>query len=310
MADECLKYLAIKRNGVYIDATIGGAGHALLILERLSGENAVLVGIDRDREATAVSSSRLADRDRELGGRARCEVVCSNHVNIDKICDELDIAAPDGILLDLGVSSYQFGEVERGFSYRYDAPLDMRMDQSGGLTAADIVNQYSERELTDIIYKYGEERWAARIAKFIVGYRGKSPIRTTGDLVDVILAAVPKNARDTRQHPARRTFQAIRIAVNDELGTIAVTLNKAAELLNGGGRLVVISFHSLEDRIVKNTINELASGCICPKDLPVCVCGRQAILKKITGKPVLPAGDEIQRNPKARSAKLRVAEKI
>ena len=310
MVEECLSYLSVKRDGVYIDCTIGGAGHALRILEKQSGKTAVLIGIDRDRAAADVSALRLAERVKESGSGVRCEVVCANYADIDKICDGFGIKAVDGILLDLGVSSHQLDEAGRGFSYRRDDPLDMRMDQSARLTAADIVNLYPERELAEIIYRFGEERWAARIAKFIVTHREKKPFRSTQELVETILSAVPKNARDSNAHPARRTFQAIRIAVNDELGTIAETLEKASALLRENGRLAVISFHSLEDRIVKNAINGLSAGCVCPKDMPVCVCGRRAVLKKITRKPVLPAEEEIKRNPRARSAKLRVAEKL
>ena len=310
MADECLSFLSIKQNGVYIDGTIGGAGHALKILDRLGGEGAALIGIDRDETAAAVSSTRLAARNETLGCRIRCEVVCDNFSNIDIICNKLGIAAADGILLDLGVSSHQLDEAERGFSFKNEAPLDMRMDRSSKLTAADIVNGYAERELAGIILKYGEERWAVRIAQFIVKNRAIKPILTTRELAGIILSAIPKDARGKERHPARRTFQAIRIAVNDELGAIEEAIKKAAGLLNVGGRLVVISFHSLEDRIVKNTIGELTTDCVCPKDFPVCVCGRTAILKKLTRKPALPGGDELLLNPRARSAKLRAAEKI
>jgi len=332
MAGECLSYLSVKGGGVYIDCTVGGAGHSLLILERLggegngqigadrgegavligtdSGESATLIGIDRDEAAAAVAESRLRARNAELGGGVRVEVVRSNYVDIDKICGERGISGADGILLDLGISSNQLGEAERGFSYRLDAPLDMRFDRSGGITAADVVNGYSERELADIFYKYGEERWAARIAAFIAERRLAAPIRTTGELAGAIFAAVPKGAREDRQHPARRVFMALRIFVNDELGVISETIKKAAALLKPGGRLCVISYHSLEDRIVKNAINELAAGCVCPKDLPVCVCKHIKVFKKLTGKPALPAEEEVRRNPRARSAKLRAAEKI
>jgi len=337
MPGECISNLAIRRGGVYIDGTVGGAGHALLILDRLYGISAetqsnhgarndidnrneyigdvcgvggVLIGIDRDETASEVARARLEARGDELGGGIRCEVVQSNYSDIDKICRRMNITEADGILLDLGISSYQIDNPDRGFSYRMDSPLDMRMDRETRLTAADIVNGYPERELTKIILSYGEERWAARIAGFISERRARTPIVTTGELVDVILAAIPKDARRSGPHPARRTFQALRIAVNDELCGLAETIKKSAALLKPGGRLCVISFHSLEDRIIKNTINELAAGCVCPKDLPVCVCGGKPVLKHISRKPLRPTESELRLNPRARSAKLRVAEKI
>ena len=309
MADECLSYLRVKPGGVYIDGTIGGAGHALRILERLGGGGAALIGVDCDGEAVAVSERRLRERNEELGGSVRCAVVRSNYVNIDKICNELGVSGADGILLDLGVSSHQLDDADRGFSFRQDAPLDMRMDLGAKLTAADIVNRYTERELANVIYKYGEERWAARIAAFIAERRSVAPVLTTGDLVGVICAAIPKKARRDGPHPARRTFQALRIEVNDELGVIAKTIRKSSRLLRSGGRLCVISFHSLEDRIVKETIAELSAGCSCPDELPVCVCGGVSAFRKVTKKPAQPSEGERASNPRARSAKLRVAEK-
>ena len=319
LSEECVTNLLIKQGGIYIDGTVGGAGHALLILERLSGDGATLIGIDRDINAAAVSAARLQERNIALGSRVRCEVIHSNFVDIDKICSRLGITKVDGILLDLGVSSNQLDEADRGFSYREDSILDMRMDRETQLTAADIVNSYRERELADAIKKYGEERWAARIAEFIVANRKKQHITTTGELVRIILAAIPKGARRGNQHPARRTFMALRIIVNNELGVIADTIRKSADLLNPGGRLCVISFHSLEDRIVKNTINELSADCTCPKDFPVCVCGQidngrcangmGGLLSKVTRKPLQPGEGELLRNPRARSAKLRVAER-
>lgn len=309
MADECLEFLSVKKDGVYVDGTIGGAGHSLRILDKL-GEGGVLVGIDRDETAAEVSAARLKARNAELGGHVRNEVFRTNFVNIDKICDGLGIGAIDGILLDLGVSSKMLDDTERGFSFRQDGPLDMRMDRSSELTASYIVNNYSERELACIISDYGEERWAARISGFIVERRKTGPIDTTRGLVDVICAAIPKTARRDGPHPARRTFQALRIAVNDELGVIREVIGKSAGLLRENGRLCVISFHSLEDRIVKKTIDELSAGCVCPKELPFCVCGSKAVFKKITRKPVLPSETEVRSNPRSRSAKLRVAEKI
>ena len=309
MADECLEFLSVKKDGVYVDGTIGGAGHSLRILDKL-GEGGVLVGIDRDETAAEVSAARLKARNAELGVHVRNEVFRTNFVNIDKICDGLGIGAIDGILLDLGVSSKMLDDTERGFSFRQDGPLDMRMDRSSELTASYIVNNYSERELACIISDYGEERWAARISGFIVERRKTGPIDTTRGLVDVICAAIPKTARRDGPHPARRTFQALRIAVNDELGVIREVIGKSAGLLRENGRLCVISFHSLEDRIVKKTIDELSAGCVCPKELPFCVCGSKAVFKKITRKPVLPSETEVRSNPRSRSAKLRVAEKI
>lgn len=310
LADECLTYLAVKKCGTYIDGTVGGAGHALRILEALSGKGSALIGIDRDETAATVSLSRLKAKNEDSGGYVRCEVIHSNYVYIDKICNDLGITEADGILFDLGASSHQFDETGRGFSYRGDAPLDMRMDRGTALTAADIVNGYPERELAGVLFQYGEERWAARIAKFIAAQRARNPIVTTQELVDVIFAAVPKGARRDGPHPARRTFQALRIEVNNELGVIAEAIKKSVKLLKKGGRLCVISFHSLEDRIVKKTFEELSKGCVCPADMPVCACGGAAEIMKVTRKPVTPSEEELSQNPRARSAKLRVAEKI
>ena len=310
LADECLSLLQIKRGGVYVDGTVGGAGHALRILEMLGGDGATLIGVDRDKTAAEVSAERLENRNRELGRGVRCEVVKSNFTNIDKICENFGITGVDGVLLDLGVSSEMLDDSERGFSFKQEAPLDMRMDKEAEVSAADIVNNRPERELADIILRYGEERWAARIAKFIVERRARKPVETTGELADIICAAIPKGARRGGPHPARRAFMAIRIAVNDELGAIAVTIRKAAVLLKNRGRICVISFHSLEDRIVKKTIEELSTGCVCPKDFPICVCGNAATLRKVTRKPAVPTEAEITLNARARSAKLRVAEKI
>jgi 16S rRNA (cytosine1402-N4)-methyltransferase len=309
LADECLSYLAVKPGGVYVDGTVGGAGHAVRILERL-GPGGVLVGIDRDDTAVKVSEQRLRERNETLGGQAQFYVVHGNFADIDKICRDLHIPAADGILLDLGVSSHQLDEAERGFSYQKDAPLDMRMDRDAALCAADIVNTFSERELTELIGGYGEERWAARIGKFIVERRAERPIATTAELAEIIRAAIPKEARRDGPHPAKRTFQAIRIAVNDELNTLEGAIERGAAVLAGGGRFCVISFHSLEDRIVKNAFRELSTDCLCPKSFPVCVCGHRATVSPVTKKPVLPDAKEVAENPRARSAKLRVAEKL
>jgi 16S rRNA (cytosine1402-N4)-methyltransferase len=310
MADEAVSHLAVKQGGVYVDGTVEGAGHSLLILDKLYGSGAVLIGIDRDEAAAEVSASRLRIRNEELGGLARCEVVHSNYAYIDKICENQAVRDVDGILLDLGVSSYQLDEAERGFSFQRDSALDMRMDRRDKTTAADIVNGSTESGLAEIIWKYGEERWAARISKFIVERRSRKPIRTTFELVDAILAAIPKNARNGASHPATRTFLALRIETNSELAALEETIHKSARLLKPGGRLCVIGFHSLEDRIVKNAMRDLSSGCVCPKKLPVCVCGRTPMLKLITRKPITPGASELKTNPRSRSAKLRAAEKI
>ena len=310
MADEVISYLSIKQGGVYIDCTVGGAGHSLLILDKLYGKDAVLIGIDRDESAVAVSASRLNARNAELGGAVRIETAHSNYSDIDKICKERGIRKADGILFDLGVSSHQLDEAERGFSFQRDAALDMRMDRRDAVTAADIVNGRTEGELAELLLKYGEERWAARIAKLIAVRRATKPIRTTYELVEAVLAAIPRNMRKGGVHPATKTFLALRIATNSELATLEDSIVKSAGLLKAGGRLCVIGFHSLEDRIVKNAIRDLSSGCVCPKSLPVCVCGRKPALRQITRKPVAPRAEELSGNPRARSAKLRVAEKI
>lgn len=310
MADECVAYLNVRRGGVYVDGTVGGAGHALLILEKAYGEGAVLIGIDRDKKAAETAARRLKAANAGYGGLARCEVARANHADIDNICRQFGVTEADGVLLDLGVSSNQLDDAERGFSFMKDAPLDMRMDQDSPLTAADVVNGYSERELSEIIYTYGDERWAARIARFIAERRSSGPIRTTFELADAVSAAVPAAARRGRLHPATRTFLAIRLIVNSELDGLKAAIVKSAGLLRTGGRLCVISFHSGEDLIVKTAINELSASCICPKDLPVCACGRSAVLRRVTRRPAAPSDAEIGNNVRARSARLRVAEKL
>ena len=305
MARECIEQLKILPNGTYIDGTVGGAGHAALIVEALGGTGR-FIGIDRDERAVAVSTERL------LAGKSKTDirVVQSNFSDIESVCEELGIEKVDGILLDLGVSSHQLDEAERGFSYQNDAPLDMRMDRQESLTAADVVNQYREDELVRIIHTYGEERWAVRIAKFIVDARKSKSIGTTGELVEIIKAAVPKGARRDGPHPARRTFQAIRIAVNREIEPLGEAVRKCAGVLAVGGRLCIISFHSLEDRVVKTAFHEMARECICPPELPICTCNHRATVRRISGKPILPSAEEVERNPRARSAKLRVAERL
>lgn len=300
---ETIEGLITTENGVYVDCTLGGAGHSETILREYP--EARIIGIDRDSEAIAASKQRLAP----YGERA--VFVWDNFANINNILAGLGIDKVDGFLFDLGVSSPQLDHGERGFSYMQDAPLDMRMDRErGSVTAADIVNTYSLEELTDIIYKYGEERWSKRIAEFITAARAKEPLTTTGQLVSVIKAAVPKGARTEGHHPAKKTFQALRIAVNDELNIISGALTAASEHLKTGGRIAVISFHSLEDRIVKDTFKYLNRDCICPPEQIVCTCGKKRTVKIITRKPVTGREEELKANPRARSAKLRIAERI
>ena len=302
LPNEVIHYLALKPGGVYLDGTLGGAGHAALILENAPA--ATLIGIDRDREALAAAGERLAvygDRVRLLHGDF---AGVADHLN------SLGITGLDGFILDLGVSSHQLDTKERGFSFQQDAPLDMRMDTSSGETAADLVNRLPEQELERILLEYGEERWAKRIASFIVNERTEAPITTTFRLVDIIKGAVPKAKWDERIHPATRTFQALRIAVNSELDSLEQGMRAAIDLLKPGGRGVIISFHSLEDRIVKHIFREYAEGCTCPRQLPVCVCGKQPRVKVLTGRPVTATETETNDNPRARSAKLRAVAKL
>lgn len=303
MLTEVLTYLDPKEGQIIIDGTLGGAGHSSAILKKL-GDSGLLIGIDQDQEAINYAKQRLS----KISSRYR--IFQSNYRNFDQCLAQLGISQIDGFLLDLGVSSHQLDEGERGFSYRQDAPLDMRMDQTRGLTAEELVNSWTEEELAKIIWDYGEERWAKRIAQFIVEARKQAPIRTTGELVDIIKRAIPKGARQDGPHPTKRTFQAIRIAVNDELGALTETLDKLTDYLKPKGRIVIISFHSLEDRIVKQAFIRQSKGCICPPEFPVCQCGQEPKLKILTRKPLLPAQEEINNNPRARSAKLRVAEKM
>ncbi|MCL2588522.1 MAG: 16S rRNA (cytosine(1402)-N(4))-methyltransferase RsmH [Oscillospiraceae bacterium] len=299
---ECLEGLALKPDGIYVDGTLGRAGHAFEIASRLT--TGLLVGIDRDAAAIAAAHTRLepfADRVRLVHGNFR---------DIGAILERLGLPLVDGMLFDLGVSSPQLDETERGFSYMQDAPLDMRMDQSAALTAYEVVNSWSEAELKRILFAYGEERYAPRIAKAVVANREAAAIETTGQLVDVIKSAMPASALREKGHPAKRSFQAIRIAVNDELGAVEDMLESAVERLKPGGRLAVISFHSLEDRLVKNAISRREKGCTCPRDFPVCVCGFQPTLRAVTRKATQPSDEETEQNPRARSAKLRVAERI
>ena len=301
--DECMEGLNVKPDGIYVDGTLGGGGHSSGICERL-GPNGTLIGIDRDQDALNAASKRLE--------KYNCNkiFVQSNYSDIAQVLEELEIDEIDGALLDLGVSSFQLDNPERGFSYMNDAPLDMRMSQDDSFTAADVVNDYDKKELTNIISKYGEERWASRIADFIVKARAEKPLESTFELVDVIKAAIPASARRTGPHPAKRTFQAIRIEVNDELGQLERAVEEFCDVLAPKGRLCIITFHSLEDRIVKDIFNQRANPCTCPKEFPVCVCGKKADIKKITGKPIVSSDEELEDNPRARSAKLRVAQKL
>lgn len=299
---ECISNLNIKEDGIYVDGTIGGGGHSKLICSRLSDQG-TLIGIDRDTDALDASRERLKDF------ICKKHFVKSNYSGIKNVLGELGVHEVDGALLDLGVSSFQLDNPERGFSYMNDAPLDMRMDQSRGFTAYDVVNTYSQKELTKIIKDYGEERWAARVASFIVRARSERAIESTGQLVEIIKNAIPAAARREGPHPAKRTFQAIRIEVNDELGQLERAVTDFIDVLAPGGRLAIITFHSLEDRIVKEAFNNRADPCTCPPELPVCVCGKVADVIKITRKPVVPGDEEKESNPRSRSAKLRVLEK-
>ena len=302
LLDECLEGLDIKPEGIYVDGTLGGAGHSSQIAKRLTTGR--LIGIDRDPVALKAAGERLAP----FGDRVT--LVHSNFCEIAQVLKSLNIDGVDGILLDLGVSSPQLDEVSRGFSYMADAPLDMRMNSEDMLSAHDVVNTWSFEELKRILYDYGEERYAPRIASAICSRREVKPIETTLELVDIIRGAMPAAALREKQHPAKRSFQAIRIAVNDELGSVEKVMRDAIPCLNPGGRLAVITFHSLEDRIVKNAMAEAAKGCTCPPSFPVCVCGKKPLVKLISRKPIVSGEMELERNPRARSAKLRICEKI
>ncbi len=300
---EVMDALAVKPDGTYLDGTLGGGGHSEGICQRLS-ENGTLIGVDRDKDALNAAEKRLQPyKNNKI-------FVQSNYADVKLILREHGISGLDGALLDLGVSSFQLDNPERGFSYMHDAPLDMRMNADDSFTAEDVVNGYSEAELTKIIKDYGEERWAARIAQFIVKARKDKRLTSTYELVDVIKAAIPAKARREGPHPAKRTFQAIRIEVNDELGQLERSINDFIDVLSPGGRLAVISFHSLEDRIIKEAFKKRLDPCTCPPEFPVCVCGKVADVKKVTGKPVTASEEELEQNPRARSAKLRVLEKL
>ena len=302
LLDECIQALAIRPEGIYLDGTLGRAGHSREIARRLTTGR--LICVDRDQAALDAAQERLAP------WMDRVTLVHSNFDQLNGILDELALDGVDGMLFDLGVSSPQLDDGSRGFSYMADAPLDMRMDRDQGLSAADVVNGWSQEELRRILTQYGEERYAASIAAAIVRRRADKPIETTLELVDVIRSGMPARALKEKQHPAKRSFQAIRIAVNDELGAVETVMKKAVPLLNPGGRLAVITFHSLEDRIVKNAMAEAAKGCTCPPSFPVCVCGKKPQVRIVTRKPIVSGEEELERNPRARSAKLRICEKL
>ena len=302
LLQECIDGLNIKPDGIYVDGTLGGAGHSSQIVQRLTTGR--LIGIDRDPVALKAAGERLAP------WKDRVTLVHSNFCEIAQVLEDLGIEGVDGILLDLGVSSPQLDDAERGFSYMADAPLDMRMNGEDTLSAFDVVNTWSQEELRRILYTYGEERYAPQIAGAICRRREEKTIDTTLELVDVIRGAMPAAALREKQHPAKRSFQAIRIAVNDELGSVEKVMEDAIPCLNPGGRLAIITFHSLEDRIVKNGMAAAAKGCTCPPNFPVCVCGKKPKVKLISRKPIVSGQEELDANPRARSAKLRVCEKL
>ncbi len=302
LLNECIDNLNITPDGIYVDGTMGGGGHSLEIAKRLTTGR--LICIDQDPNAHEAAGKRLAEY------KDRITFVRDNFGNIANILDGLGIEKIDGMLLDIGVSSHQLDEAERGFSYQQDAPLDMRMNPDRPFSAYDVVNGYDEDELDRVIFTYGEERWARRIAQFIVKERENKPIETTGELVDIIKKAVPKGARKDGPHPAKRTFQAIRIEVNGELEVLQRAIDDVAARLAVGGRLCIITFHSLEDRIVKEAFRKQENPCICPPQFPVCVCGKKPLGRVITRKPILPSKEELEENPRSRSAKLRVLEGV
>ena len=303
LLNECIEGLNIRDGFTYVDATAGGGGHSLEIAKRM-GKNSRLICFDRDRTAIAAATERLHDY------IDRVTFVNDNFSSLERVIREFGIENLGGVLADLGCSSYQFDTPERGFSYMHDAPLDMRMDTDSPLSAYEVVNEYSEDRLKRLIFEYGEERFAPRIASAIVKRRAVAPIKTTHELSDIIKSAIPAAKRADGPHPAKRTFQAIRIEVNAELDAIEPMIRTAASNLVAGGRIAIISFHSLEDRIVKQTYRALTEGCTCPKDFPICICGKKPQVKDLTKKPILPTDEELVANPRSRSAKLRVAEKL
>ena len=302
LLEECIEGLNIKPDGIYVDGTLGGAGHSSRIAAALT--TGTLVGIDRDSIALKAAGERLAP----FGDRVK--LAHSNFSEVENVLQELGLSGMDGMLMDLGVSSPQLDDGQRGFSYMADAPLDMRMNNDDPFDAAQLVNTWSQEELKRILYDYGEERYAPQIAAAICRRREQKPIETTLELVDIIRSAMPPAALREKQHPAKRSFQAIRIAVNDELGSVEKVMRDAIRLLKPGGRLAVITFHSLEDRIVKNAMAEASKGCTCPPNFPVCVCGKKPLVKLISRKPITASAEELEYNPRSRSAKLRVCEKL
>ena len=303
LLQESIENLNIAPNGIYVDATIGGGGHAVEILKRL--ESGMLIGTDQDTDALSAAKLRLD----EYIEKGKLRLVHANFSDLKAVLNRENIQRVDGIIMDLGVSSFQLDEPSRGFSYNHDAPLDMRMNADNALSAYDIINQYPERRIARLLWNYGEERWAARIAQFICKQRDIKPIKTTFELVDIIKAAIPKKARENK-HPAKRSFMAVRIEVNQELEILEKCLQDFVDILEKDGRLCIITFHSLEDRIIKQFFGRSESPCICPRDFPICACGMKPTLKRITRKPILPDEAELGENPRARSAKLRVAQKI
>ena len=302
LLNECIDHLRIRPDGIYVDGTLGGGGHSYEICRRLSG-NGRLIGIDQDAAAIKAAAGRLEEF------ADRVTIVRSNYCNMRAELAKLGITSVDGVILDLGVSSYQLDDADRGFTYREDVPLDMRMDQRQPLTARDVVNEYSEMELYRIIRDYGEDKFAKNIAKHIVSARKQKDIETTGELIHIIKAAIPAKVRAAGGHPAKRTFQAIRIEVNHELDVLRDTLDDMIDLLDDGGRICIITFHSLEDRIVKTIYRKNENPCICPPEFPVCVCGRKSKGRVITRKPILPSAEELEENSRSKSAKLRVFER-
>jgi 16S rRNA (cytosine1402-N4)-methyltransferase len=308
LLDECLEYLKLKPNTTFVDATLGGAGHSLEVAKAI-GAGGTLIGIDQDEVALAAASERLGALPDDV--RPELHLLRGNFGSLDDLLVQAEVPAIDAILFDIGVSSVQIDTPSRGFSFKETAPLDMRMDPgTQTLTAEEIVNHYTAADLTRIIRTYSDEKWANRIAEFIVKEREREPISTSDQLVEIIKAAIPASARRRGGHPAKRTFQALRIEVNSELDVLRSGLEAAIRWLAPGGRIAVISYHSLEDRIVKDTFRTFATGCICPPEIPVCTCGHVPIVKLVTHRPVVPTPEEVERNPRARSAKLRVAEKL
>ena len=299
---ETIEGLNVRKGKIYLDGTLGGAGHSYEILKKLHGTG-LLIGIDQDQEALKAARERLSEF-------KNVEYFNLNYIDFEKALDELGIEKIDGVLLDIGVSSYQFDNPERGFSYRFEAPLDMRMDKSLEISAKDIVNTYSEDEIAEIIREYGEEKWASRISKFIVQERKNKKIDTTFELVEIIKNAIPAGARRNGPHPAKRTFQALRIEVNKELDVLKNSIDKFVHRLNPGGRIAIITFHSLEDRIVKNSFKYLEKDCICPPTSPICTCNKKREIKIITRKPITASEEELKENNRSHSAKLRIAEKL